>query len=215
MKKQKRGLGKIARGQGWPGTGRDGCGAGGCRDGKEVVVVGVTSGRASAGARASRERGRSESSRDGDGDGEEALEGEEAEGKGPVWGRGGRRAPGAAVCRETPVLGAQPTPKCCWIRFTLLPKAISKKGCLFCCFFFLIKSPPPVNKSKTNNRKKRGRVISSRWLAMTGTFIPVHPYLTAFALGGAPRSAALASRTIAARLEAPIRECRQQRRELL
>lgn len=29
----------------------------GCRDGKEVVVVGVTSGRASAGARAGKERG--------------------------------------------------------------------------------------------------------------------------------------------------------------
>lgn len=85
-------------------------------DGKEVVVVGVTSGRASAGARAGRERGRSESSQDGDG--EEALEGEEAEGKGPVWDRGGGgEPPGAAVCWETPALGAQPTPKCCWIWF--------------------------------------------------------------------------------------------------
>lgn len=43
-----------------PGLAGDGCGAGGCRDGKEVVVVGVTSGRASAGAQAGRERGRQE-----------------------------------------------------------------------------------------------------------------------------------------------------------
>ena len=54
--------------------------------------MGVTSGRASAGARVGRERGRSESPRDGVG--EEALEGEEAEGKGPAWGQapGQRRA---------------------------------------------------------------------------------------------------------------------------
>lgn len=82
MEEQRRGLEEIARG--YPGPRRDGCGAGGCRDGKEVVVVGVTSGRASAGAHAGRERGRAESSWDGDG--EEALEEEEVMGKGLVRG---------------------------------------------------------------------------------------------------------------------------------
>lgn len=72
----------------------------GCRDGKEVVVVGVTSGRASAGARVSRERGELSS---WDGYGEEEPEGDEPRekssvgmGKGssvgtekdPVWGQG-------------------------------------------------------------------------------------------------------------------------------
>lgn len=91
----------------------------------------------------------------------------------------------------------------------LIPK---KKGVYFLSFFFLIfLNPPPVNKSKTNNRKKRGWVISSRWLAMTGISVPVHPYLTAFVLGGAPRPAACASPTIAARREAWLRACRQQR----
>lgn len=125
MEKQKRGLRETARGQGWPGLGRDGCGAGGCRDGKEVVVVGVTSGRASAGARAARERGRSESSWDGDGD----REGEEAVGKDLEWERGdgvlGDACPGSI-----------PTPKCCCIGFTPLLKAISENS----CFFFLKKS---------------------------------------------------------------------------
>lgn len=63
---------KINRGEAGEGSGGDsegpgraGCGAGGCRDGKEAAVVGVTSGRAFAGARAGRERGRAESSRTG------------------------------------------------------------------------------------------------------------------------------------------------------
>lgn len=87
-----------------------------------------------------------------------------------------------------------------------------KKRCLFFYLFFLIfLNPPPVNKSKTNNHKKRGWVISSRWLAMTGISVPVHPYLTAFVLGGAPRPTACASPTIAARREARLRACRQQR----
>lgn len=95
-------------------------------------------------------------------------------------------------------------------RCKLIPK---KKGVYFFIFFFffIFLNPPPANKSKTNNRKKRGWVISSRWLAMTGISVPVHPYLTAFALRGAPRPAACASPTIAARREARLRACRQQR----
>lgn len=111
MEKQKRGLREIARGQGWPGLGRDGCGAGGCRDGKEVVVVGVTSGRASAGARAGRERGRSESSWDGDGDGQ----GEEAVGKDLEWERGDRvlgdACPGSILTPKRCCMGLLPCSK--------------------------------------------------------------------------------------------------------
>lgn len=58
----------------------------GCRDGKEVVVVGVTSGRASAGARVGRERGELSS---WDGYGEEEPEGDEPREKSSVgMGRG-------------------------------------------------------------------------------------------------------------------------------
>lgn len=86
--------------------------------------MGVTSGRASAGARAGRERGRSESSWDGDGDGE----GEEAVGKDLEWERGdsvlGDACPGSTL-----------TPKRCCTGFTPLLKAISENS----CFFFLKK----------------------------------------------------------------------------
>lgn len=64
----------------------------GCWDGKEVVVVGVTSGRASAGARVGRERGEPSS---WDGYGEEGPEGDQPReessvgmGNRLVWGQG-------------------------------------------------------------------------------------------------------------------------------
>lgn len=77
--------------RGVSGLGRDGCGAG-CWDGKEVVVVGVTSGRALAGARVGRERGELSS---WDGYREEEPEGDKPRekssvgmGRGLVWGWG-------------------------------------------------------------------------------------------------------------------------------
>lgn len=62
-----------------------------------------------------------------------------------------------------------------------------------------------MNKTQTNTSKKRGQVISSRWLVMLGTPVPAHPHPAALVLGGAHRAAALASGTTVARLEAPIR----------